>query len=173
MLSDFSRVNKYDLEKAAKFGTAVHTLVELYETDKLDRPTIAPILEALLQAWERCKKDNKIVVRRVEVAVVSLRYRFAGRLDVIAEVRGVPAQIELKSRDYNPVTEKLQTIAYQQAFNESYPKERVNRRYFCGLDYKKEDYDFREIKRVPGEPEHLAMFLSALAIYNWKGVSKR
>ena len=91
MLSDFSKVNAFDLEKAAKFGTAVHTLVELYETNRLKRETLAPILEALLKAWERCKVDHSIKVLRVETPIASMRYRYAGRLDVIAEVRGVPS----------------------------------------------------------------------------------
>lgn len=171
VLTDFSHVAPDILERAGKFGTAVHTLIELYETKRLDREMIDPILETILCAWERCKADNDIRVFGVEMPVVSTKYRYAGRFDVAASMRGINGLIEIKSRPYNPMVEKLQTIAYMQAYNESHPGNRVYKRFFCGFDLEGE-YDFKEIKRVPGEPDHLSMFLSVLAIYQWKGAYK-
>lgn len=171
VLTDFSMVAPDILERAGKFGTAVHTLIEYYETNRLDRETIDPILEKILCAWERCKSSHKIIVHKAEYPIVSKRYQYAGRFDIVGSVRGTNSLIEIKSRPYNPITEKLQTIAYFQAYNESYPEDRVFKRYFCGFDLEGR-YTFHEVKKLPGEPDHLSMFLSALAIWKWKNVSK-
>lgn len=160
------------MENAANFGKAVHKTVELYETNRLKSETFDPVLEPILEAWKQCKEKHRIIARQVEVKVVSKKYRFAGCLDMIADAKGRgDGVVEIKSRRYNPLTDKLQTIGYFQAYNESYPNIKVSRRYFCGL-YLTGEYDFFEIKKETGEPDHLSMFLSALALYNWRKVCK-
>ncbi len=159
------------LKRAGDFGTAVHDTLDLYESGKLDHDNLDPILAKILEAWERCKAYHKIEVQNTELPIVSTKYQYAGRFDVVAAVRGVNSIIELKSRPYNAMTDPLQVAAYLQGYNESYPKDKASRRFFCGFDLKG-GYNFFEIKKIPGQPEHLHMFLNALGLYKWKGVSK-
>lgn len=159
------------LQRACDFGDNVHKMIHFYEMEKLKRDTLDPILEMILQAWERCKSSHKIEVLHSEVKIVSTQYGFAGTLDIIATVRGIPGVIELKTRPYNPTTDMLQTAAYQQAYNESYKDIKARRRWFCGFNLEG-NYEFFEIKKIPGHPDHLNVFLSVLAIFKWKGVSR-
>lgn len=171
ILTDFSRVQPDILKRACDFGNAVHRLVHFYEAGTLDVDSLDSALRPLLDAWIRRKTENGIIVHASEIAVVSTKYRYAGRLDVIADVKGTRGVIELKSRPYNPLADSLQTDAYKQAYNESYPKDRARKRYFCSLGAEEGD-TFFEIKDTPGQPEHLAVFLSALALYKWRELKK-
>jgi hypothetical protein len=181
-LADYSRVDKELLDRAARFGQAVHKIVELHELGKLDESSLRPKesymadMTPILEAWKKCKAEQGIVVRCAEPVVVSSKYGYAGRLDVIADVRGVPSLIELKSRRYNPITEKLQTIAYLTAWNECHPKEKVKKRFFCelcvGADNKPNgEYNWLEIIRRPGEPDHLSVFRCSLALSQWRSTA--
>lgn len=167
ILTDFSNVAPDILERAINFGNAVHGMIEYYELGKLDLTLLDPILEKVLDAWRYCKLKHGIKIKKVEVPVVSELYQYAGRLDLIADVRGINSIIEIKTRPYNQITDPLQTVAYMQAYNESYPKEKTKKRFFCDLNLVGSSAFF-EIKKASGQTDHLNIFLSALALYKWK-----
>jgi len=127
-------------------------------------------LRKILDDWQQCKKEQQIEVKEVELPVVSKAYQYAGRLDLIATVRGVPCLIDIKTRKYNHTCDTLQTAAYVQAYNESYkPNPKIKHRYFLQLKFDEEGYRFFEIEK---NSSHLHYFLSALAIQKWKEISK-
>jgi hypothetical protein len=172
IINDFSMVAPDIMKLASNFGTAVHWMINLFEKETLDYSKLDPALVPILAAWKHAKNNLGIRVKKTEVQVVSDKYRYAGTLDIIADVgfgknisRGI---IEIKSRSsYNKKSDPLQTAAYVRAYNESYPENKVNKRWFCGFDLDG-GYRFFEIKRELGEPDHLEIFLSVLATYKWR-----
>lgn len=171
LIVDYSMVDPIELEKAANFGRAVHDMIDMYERGRLDRTILNNDLRKILALWMKCKAENDIIVEQTETAVVSLKYHYAGRLDVIARIKGVRCVIELKSREFNPVADPLQVVAYKQAFNESNPKDKALKTYFCGFDHKRNTYRFFEIKKKAGLPDYFQMFLCALALKKWEGMA--
>lgn len=173
MLSDYSRVDKSIMERACAFGSAVHKIVELHETGRLDEASLRPKeqyladMTPILEAWKLCKAETGLQVLHVEQVVASVKYGYAGRLDAIGKLRDVPGVVELKSRPFNSMLEPLQTAAYLEAWNECHPTERVKSRWFCELRLDG-TYAFKEIKLGIGEPDHFTIFRSALALYRWR-----
>jgi hypothetical protein len=166
LLADYSRVDKDVMERACQFGTAVHSIVDLFEKGTLDEASLKPQesyladMTGILDAWKTCKKKFDINVIETEPVVVSLKCQYAGRADVIASVGkpGVPSLIEIKSRAYNAMLEPLQTAAYLEA----YPT-KLKRRFFCELRLDG-SYQFREIKGK----DDFHYFLCVLAAFNWR-----
>lgn len=173
LLSDYSRVDRSIMERACEFGSAVHKIVELHETGRLDESSLRPKdqyladMTPILDAWKLCKSETGLRVLHVEQVVVSIKYGYAGRLDAIAEVHGVPAIVEIKSRPFNGMLEPLQTAAYLEAWNENHRTEKAKARWFCELRLDG-SYVFKKIKQGIGEPDHFTIFRSALAILRWR-----
>ena len=173
MLADYSRVDRSIMDRACAFGNAVHKVVELHETGRLDEASLRPKeqyladMTPILDAWKLCVAEQGLKVLHVESVIASLKYGYAGRLDAIAEVRGVPSVVEIKSRPFNGMLEPLQTAAYLEAWNECHPKERVKSRWFCELRLDG-TYSFKEISKGLGEPDHFSIFRSALALFQWR-----
>jgi hypothetical protein len=168
LISNYDHVSKDVLERACAFGNAVHRIVELHEHGKLDENSLRPKgkyladTSGILEAWKKCKREKHIEVYAVEQVVASLKYQYAGRLDVVAKVKGVLALIEIKSRAYNPMLEPLQTSAYANAWDEAH-KEKIKERWFCELRLDG-GYDFRPIK---GKND-FHYFRCCLAAWNWR-----
>jgi hypothetical protein len=162
------------MDRAAKFGSAVHKIVELHEKGTLDEASLRPKeryladMTPILDAWKRCKQANGVQPLNVEQVVVSLRNQYAGRMDVMALVKGTPAIVEIKSRPYNQMLEPLQTAAYMEAWNELTGLDvpgwlRARERWFCELRLDG-GYDFRPIK---GKND-FHYFRCCLAAWNWR-----
>ena len=145
LLADYSQVKPDLLERACNFGTAVHSIVELYETGRLDLESLKPHgirlpdgtvtmtadMTPILEAWKKCKEDQGFTVYAVEKHVCSLRHGYAGRPDVVAFLQdGTRILVEIKSRAYNSKLEPLQTAAYLEAWNENQPGYRLTKRFF-------------------------------------------
>ena len=174
LLSSYDKVSRDIMDRAAKFGSAVHKIVELHERGTLDEASLRPKAQYLadmtpiLEAWKRCKLENDVRVFAAEQVVLSLKHQYAGRLDVVAMVKGVPAIVEIKSRPYNPMLEPLQTAAYFAAWNEQSRLDApgwimARERWFCELRLDG-GYDFRPIK---GKND-FHYFRCCLAAWNWR-----
>lgn len=80
-LIDFSMVPTDILERAFKFGTAVHLATELDDRDNLDIVSLdAPLLPYIL-AWRKFKQDMGCKILSIEERVYSAKYRYCGTLD--------------------------------------------------------------------------------------------
>ncbi len=107
---------------AQRRGTFVHQTVELYERGTLNQDTLHPKLKGYLQAWEKAKSDFKIAVVDSEQPVASLRYWYAGRLDILCRMgrqSNALTLIDIKSgQKYLESQAAAQTAAYKEAYNE-------------------------------------------------------
>ena len=80
-LIDFSMVPASILERAFKFGTAVHLATELDDRNNLDMATLDAPLLPYVNAWRKFKKDVGCKVLSIEERVYSGKYRYCGTLD--------------------------------------------------------------------------------------------
>jgi hypothetical protein len=171
-LCDWDAVPEYNLKKACNFGRAVHDATQFDDEGTLRLVTLAPPLWPYLKAWRKFKADYDVEIEEIEPVIYSAKYGFAGRADRIGIVKGVRSVIEIKSRIYIPLTDDLQTVGYQGGWNEMNPRRRALRRYLVELRADGTYGPKPEIKQAPGQPEHLAIFLSALGLYKWRELKK-
>lgn len=103
-------------ERSAQEGTAVHAAVEA--ALKKEAHDIPGLIRPAMEAFSEFCRNNDITPLKIEERVVSKKHRFAGTIDVLAEVNGVVGVLDIKTsqaiyRDYG-----MQTAAYVEALKE-------------------------------------------------------
>jgi genome maintenance exonuclease 1 len=113
------------VEKAADFGTAIHSACEVYALNK-ELPSDPKLLEHL-KDWQRWFDGNVERIDSIEQVFVHLEHGYAGRVDMIAKLKGIGwAVVDFKTQkikrsvkgEPKPAfyeTWPLQLAAYQQA----------------------------------------------------------
>jgi hypothetical protein len=85
------------VEKAADFGTAIHAACEVYALKK-ELPTDPKTLD-FLRDWKRWFDENVERVDCIEQVFVDLDHGYAGRVDMIAKLKGIGwAVIDFKTQ---------------------------------------------------------------------------
>lgn len=102
--------------RSAEEGSAVHAAVEAIL--KGQEPEVSPALEPSVAAFREFIGNNLIHPLKIEERIVSRQHKYAGTIDVLAEVNGVVGVLDIKTsqaiyRDYG-----MQTAAYVQALSE-------------------------------------------------------
>jgi len=104
------------LNRSAEEGSAVHNAVEaILKKEPIDiPPAIQPSIDAFLDFYG----NNLVTPLKIEERIFSRKHRYAGTIDVLAEVNGVVGILDIKTsqavyRDYG-----IQTAAYVQALGE-------------------------------------------------------
>lgn len=102
--------------KSAEEGTLVHDTIEAILRKE---PVVIPdSIKPAISAFMRFYSSNDIIPHKIEERVVSKNHRYAGTMDVLAEVNGVLGVLDVKTsiavyRDYS-----IQTSAYIEALKE-------------------------------------------------------
>ena len=157
-LTDYSFVNKELLDRAARFGTAVHKATELYDNNELDFDTLDPNLLPYVEAWDMFLHQYKPEILSVEQRVASM-YGYAGTLDRYAIINGKRTIIDIKSGTVVPKYTGLQLSAYGQAITEGGGI--IDQRYVVHLqpcNYKVLSFNSKMDFNI---------FKSALNLYRW------
>lgn len=164
-ISDFSHVPQDIMDRAQKFGNAVHKMTELWDKGILNIDILDKNLVPYLEAWKKFKTDYKIYIAPdddIEKHFVSKKWGFCGTPDRIVYVGQKLTLIDIKSSTSMYASTELQTAAYQILVEENSTC-KVNQRWGVQLkedgSYKVEPYTEISDKTV---------FLSALNLYNWK-----
>ena len=104
-------------DRSADEGTLIHDAIEaILKKESVTVPAnIKPAIDAFM-AWH---DRNTIVAHKVEERLVSRKHRYAGTVDVLAEVNGQLGVLDIKTsvaiyRDY-----QIQTSAYVEALKEN------------------------------------------------------
>lgn len=159
-LLDFSRVPPDVLEAAARFGTAVHRMIELDVARELDEAALDARLVPYLRAWRRFLVESGFRPEVCEEVVGSKVYQYAGRLDLAGPLKRKMALLDLKSGEV-PVTIGMQTAAYSRAAEETLNLRGLVR---YALDLKPDRY-----RLIPCDgTSDLNLFLAALTIKRWR-----
>lgn len=170
-LKDFSMIKPEVLEAKRQFGINVHKMIELYLEDDLDEMGLPEDLNGCLNAFKKWKDIYFTLVEtlKVEVQQFHPKLKYAGTPDLdFTEMI-----IDIKSRDYDSVSDPLQLAAYKR-FGEPQRKGYILSLFPDGT------YKF---KRVP-EGKSWPMFRQLLNYYretekinkqidNWKKGAKK
>lgn len=169
-LSDFSKINPDVLERAQKFGNAVHTTCYLYDINDLDKGSLDPALKPYLDAWIKFKRDTGFMTLDSEQIVYSKKHNYAGTYDKLGIMNGRVAYktlVDIKSGTTLPKSIALQTSAYMEAHNEGKSRdEKIKWRLVVQL-LEDGTYRMQEYK----EKSDFSVFLACLNIRNWKKIN--
>lgn len=148
--------------RSASIGQDVHAAIEAYlkgrevQVDEANRP----MFEAWLEWWKR----SGLRALAIEKTVYSLRYGYAGTMDLYAELKGRPVVIDWKTTNAVYPESYLQNIAYRHAALECLGLKSVGG--FIVRVPKNVDPKI-EVRKVPQDVV-LADFLSALHLWRWQ-----
>lgn len=159
-LSDFSMVAPDILAQAQAFGTEVHKRCEDNDLDRLDESSLTDLVAMHVMQWNQFLSDMKVTIKEVEKVVFHPAFKYAGTLDRIAEIKGKLYILDIKTGP-KMRSHAIQTAAYDGALNHADKRKSLKRA--CVLLTEK-GYKFEEHKG----PEDFSIFLSALAVRNYK-----
>lgn len=152
------------MHEAADIGTEVHSYCDLINSGITDF-TVPDELSPIVDAYKHWFKSAVKEVISTETLIVSHRYQYAGRFDLLAILKGdkLPTVVDIKtSRDIYPDM-GLQLAAYQQGLKEAGIK--ANRRLILHLD--KITKGKSKTKEYRDHARDLNMFLYALELYRY------
>lgn len=160
VIESFDHVPPEILEAARRFGTAVHTCIQLYNERDLDEPSLDERIVPRLAGYRKFLLETGFQVYRGEEIVHSAGLGYAGTLDLRGTLFRSPALIDFKSGAI-PRTVGPQTAAYREALPDAHWRRRARRYCLQVLDY---DYRLIECK----DPADFSNFLSALNVYRFQ-----
>jgi hypothetical protein len=158
------------LERAGEIGSQVHALVEWTLRSKMDQeagpsPCITDKAMWAFMAWEDWRRSVHLRPLAVEQVVYSEQHGYAGTLDLLAEVEGVPSVIDWKTGKAIYSEAHLQNAAYRQAVREmghGDPRQGL----IVRLPKVETDPHFEVVPALP-ERACFDKFLSAMQLWTW------
>ena len=115
ILSDWQYVDREMLERAAEFGTHVHLACAMAVRETLDWDDLDPALEPFLRGFQKFLRDGKAIVLESESPVYHAGLQYAGTLDLVVEMNGSQAVVDIKTGVAPPKTVGAQCSAYAMA----------------------------------------------------------
>lgn len=94
-----------------------------------------------------------------ELSLVSEKYQFGGTIDIIGEINGQPAIIDIKTSEEIYVDHKIQTIAYKILYNESFPDNSITMVYILKLGKKDGGFSYHYLPNLDKEWEVFLLLL--------------
>ncbi len=150
-----------DLARARDLGTAVHRMIELEAAGDLDESSLVEPLPGYLMQWRAFVRQTGFTVKRCELQLYSLRYGYAGTLDLLGDLGG-DALLDTKAGAV-PRSARPQTAAYAQLLVENGICATTPKRYV--LDLKPDRWSLSSEYR---DPNDIRLFLAALTIHRFK-----
>lgn len=149
-------------ERALARGRRIHQACHFLDEGDLQWESLLEEDEPYVRAWEKAKKELRLVVKRSEFHVVNKRFNYAGTPDALARRGPSRCVLERKTGDILPAA-GLQLAAYGEALPG--PK-RATLRLAVAL---RADGSF-SVKDFPLREYHhdFLVFLSALKMAEWK-----
>lgn len=170
--ADYRFVDPELMAVKARFGTAVHRVIDLDCLGQLDLARLDDDLVPYWLAWRDFLTASGFQVRLSEGPVCSRKWRCAGKLDLFGMLNGVPAVIDAKCVVTVMPATGPQTAAYEAMLRESrpdlLPAGAPCRRYALQLR-PGADGGAATWRLVPfTNPADLRVFLSCLSITEWR-----
>jgi hypothetical protein len=147
--------------QAADFGTRAHQVVE--DIIKGKNPSVAPEFEPVVQAFMEWYRTTRLSILESEIAVHSVVHRFAGTMDILAQVEGELTVLDLKTSNGIYDEYDMQVAAYAKAYEEMVGKP-VKSAWILRLGKTKPEFETKYIEDV--EPAFKG-FLGALALWRY------
>jgi hypothetical protein len=165
-MTSFAGIPAAVLAAACDFGANVHTGCSLFDAGTLDADALDPALVPYITAYAKFKTDYGVTVIHDELTVYSRLWRYCGKLDKYAEIRGKCGIVDLKSGTSVYPATAIQTALYELAAKEEH-KLSVHFRMCVQL---KGDgtYAIKEYK----DKMDLQVGIAAVQTYHWKAKHK-
>lgn len=117
------KAHKRQLEKASEVGSQAHALIEWNLRSQLGQkvgpePRVVDDAQWAFMAFQDWANSVHLKPMFIEQVVFSKAYGYAGTMDLLAEVNGVPTLIDFKTGKAIYAEAFLQNVAYQQALLE-------------------------------------------------------
>lgn len=182
-------------DKSALEGTLIHETIEAILQNK--PVTIPPSIQPSVDAFTEFLKKHSVTPLKVEERIISKKHRYAGTIDILAEVDGVTGVLDIKTsravyRDYG-----MQTAAYIEALAEdtSLPPltswvlridqkrecmqcgaemrekggvQKVKRDFYPCVHHWSEPKGEYEFKEMDGYDHNIKAFLAAKTLWEWE-----
>jgi hypothetical protein len=159
LANSFEFVDKGLLDRAAKFGTAVHKATQLYDEHNLNIDTLDVALVSYLEGWKKFLSETGFEILECEYKIAS-KAGYAGTLDRIGYFGEDLTILDIKTGVTAPKTTKLQLSAYAQAFQQMTGR-RIKKRLCVIL----KPYAYK-ITQYTDESDYLN-FLQFLSVHRW------
>lgn len=153
-------IDRDTLALAREKGIAIHKTIELHATGRLKKcPTW---IEPMLAAWEKFVERNSFRLVVAEYRVYHDGMGYAGTIDLVGDVKGVPSIVDLKRTFLAGRVTGLQTAGYKRAWNQCDPRHIVNRyALVLGADGEPKLEQFND-------PADDAAFLACVTMWKWQ-----
>ena len=109
-LVDLSGVPKANLEKARKYGIALHDTLKFYLKGTLDEEKLDSGLKLPLEGFKKFIKGKKSEIIFYEKPLYHNKLKYAGTPDLLM----TDGLYDFKSRPFNPIADPIQLEAYYQ-----------------------------------------------------------
>ena len=161
-LYDFTDIPPEILQRAAKFGSAVHKATELNDKGTIDMSTVNAPLMPYFDAWQLFLKDTSATPVGIELKVKSLIWGYEGTLDRVLRIDSKLYVCDIKATAKISPIVAIQTMAYKIAYEEEF-KDKVSGRICVQLlktgKYVRQDYTDVNDKNI---------WLSLVTLYKFK-----
>ncbi len=183
LLSDAKAESDKLKTEAADIGTRIHAWIENHiKGIKQEMPEDERVIKGVVSFlnWE---KENKVEYLESERLVYSKHYGYAGIIDVLARINGNLYLLDIKTGNSIYAEVKLQTAAYQQAYEEETNKHLKGRIVLRLSKETEEEYNERVKNKNPkyvkpykvfesvslvDDLKDLEAFVCCLNLYRWK-----
>ena len=149
-------------EAAMLRGTLVHRACEFHDEGDLDESTVDPALAGYLEAWKKFRDETAFDPAEIEWRHAHPVNKYAGTVDRIGSFGGRPAIIDIKTGEFDPWI-GIQLAAYEGLVYSAVDPGPPHRRLAVRLTPEGK-YSLRRFEDGSDWP----IFLSALALYNWR-----
>ena len=164
------RAHKKTLEKASEIGSQAHSLIEWNLRQRLGQrvgpePKVVDDAQWSFMSWQDWSNSVSLKPIFIEQVVFSKTHGYAGTMDLLAEVNGVPTLIDFKTGKAIYAESYLQNVAYQVALGEMGHTPAVSG-VIVRLPKVQTDPAF-EVGNVPPVSELFETFLAAKRVWAW------
>jgi hypothetical protein len=166
-LLKFDDIPEHVLEQARLRGQHVHEACHLHTVGGLVWDSLEDDVAAYVRGYLKFQAEAGFITLASEVRVASVKYRFAGTLDLYGIFKRGEAMVDMKATAVLPRTVGPQTAAYKQALEETTGQK--SKRRYC-LHLKPDAYKLVEVTDGPGLQDW-TVFLSALNIFRWRAAA--
>lgn len=161
LYGDLRFVKEDLLEYKSQLGQAVHKAVELHVLDGLDYSTLCDPVESYFLQYLKFERETNFKPMMTEVRVSSV-LGYAGTFDLTGILRAKNCLVDLKTTAALSPAVKLQTAAYQKAYNDSGLGVKAEKRFALRLTPEK-----FVLQPYENDSQDFSGFLGFLNVYRW------
>jgi hypothetical protein len=162
--------DRFYTEAGRERGTAVHLACQLLDEDDLDWDSVTEEISGYVKAYQAFKKDSGFKPLKIEEAVYSRSYQYAGRFDRLGEIDGNLVLMDIKTGSI-PKWVELQLAGYETALLSMKSAEEINKNPVLLLQAlqlrENGSYKLKQASSM-SLAERQEVFLSAVRLYHWK-----